>query len=106
MDNWLQKCEPPIANTCCHFYLWNSKAKRWFCFFMGQVWLGKGEKMIDVTKMNGMNITINSDLIETVEETPDTVITLTTGRKIIVKESRQTIKYLVKSFKRECTFMD
>ena len=57
--------------------------------------------MIDVTKMNGMNITINSDLIETVEETPDTVITLTTGRKIIVKESRQTIKNLVKSFKRE-----
>lgn len=62
--------------------------------------------MIDVTKMNGMNITINSDLIETVEETPDTVITLTTGRKIIVKESRQTLKNLVKSFKRECTFMD
>ena len=62
--------------------------------------------MIDVTKMNGMNIKINSDLIETVEDTPDTVITLTTGRKIIVKESRQTIKNLVKSFKRECTFME
>ena len=62
--------------------------------------------MIDVTKMNGMNITINSDLIETGEDTPDTVITLTTGRKIIVKESRQTIKNLVKSFKRECTFME
>ena len=62
--------------------------------------------MIDVTKMNGMNITINSDLIETVEDTPDTVITLTTGRKIIVKESGQTIKNLVKSFKRECTFME
>ena len=62
--------------------------------------------MIDVTKMNGMNITINSDLSETVEDTPDTVITLTTGRKIIVKESRQTIKNLVKSFKRECTFME
>ena len=62
--------------------------------------------MIDVTKMNGMNITINSDLIETVEDTPDTVITLTTGRKIIVKESRQMIKSLVKSFKRECTFME
>ena len=62
--------------------------------------------MIDVTKMNGMNIPINSDLIETVEDTPDTVITLTTGRKIIVKESRQTIKNLVKSFKRECTFME
>lgn len=62
--------------------------------------------MIDVTKMNGVNITINADLIEIVEETPDTVITLTTGKKIIVKESRQTIKNLVKSFKKECTFMD
>ena len=57
--------------------------------------------MIDVTKMNGMNITINSDLIETVEDTPDTVITLTTGRKIIVKESRQTIKNLVKSYRKD-----
>ncbi len=58
--------------------------------------------MIDVTKLNGAGVTINSDLIETVEETPDTVITLTTGRKIIVKESRQNVKNLVKLFKREC----
>lgn len=62
--------------------------------------------MIDVTKMNGVSITINADLIEIVEETPDTVITLTTGKKIIVKESRQKIKNLVKSFKKECAFMD
>ena len=62
--------------------------------------------MIDVTRMNGTKLTINSDLIETVEETPDTVITLTTGKKIITKESRQEIKNLVKLFKRECTFMD
>ena len=62
--------------------------------------------MIDVTKMNGMNITINSDLIETVEDTPDTVITLTTGRKIIVKESRQTIKNLVKSFDKKVILDD
>lgn len=50
---------------------------------------GRGFYMIDVTKLNDSVITINSDLIETVEETPDTVITLTTGKKIIVKESRQ-----------------
>ena len=41
--------------------------------------------MIDVTKMNGMEITVNSDLIEILEETPDTVITFSTGKKIIVK---------------------
>ena len=57
----------------------------------------KGEEffMIDVTRLNGSGVTINSDLIEMVEETPDTVITLTTGKKIIVKESRQEIKNLV-----------
>lgn len=58
--------------------------------------------MIDVTKLNGINITVNGDLIEIIEETPDTVLTLTTGKKIIVKESRQEIKNLVKSYKREC----
>lgn len=44
---------------------------------------------------------VNSDLIETVEETPDTVVSLTTGKKLLVKESRQEVKNLVKSFRRE-----
>ena len=57
--------------------------------------------MIEVTKINGTKVLVNPDLIEVVEETPDTVITFTTGRKIIVKESRQQIKSLVKSYKRE-----
>ena len=62
--------------------------------------------MIDITRMNGTKLTINSDLIETVEETPDTVITLTTGKKIITKESRQEIKNLVKLFKKEIYTQD
>ena len=53
--------------------------------------------MIEVTKMNGIKILINPDLIEMVEETPDTVISFTTGKKIIVKERRQEVKNLVKS---------
>ena len=57
--------------------------------------------MIEVTKINGVRVLVNPDLIELVEETPDTVLTLTTGKKIIVKESRQQIKSLVKSYKRE-----
>lgn len=57
--------------------------------------------MIDVTRMNDKTLTLNSDLIESVEETPDTVITLTTGKKIIVKESRQEIKNLVKSYRKD-----
>lgn len=52
--------------------------------------------MIEVTRLNGTKILINTDLIELVEETPDTVISFTTGRKLIVKESRQEIKNLVK----------
>ena len=51
--------------------------------------------MIEVTKINGVRVLVNPDLIELVEETPDTVLTLTTGKKIIVKESRQEIKNLV-----------
>ncbi|MBO7333767.1 MAG: flagellar FlbD family protein [Lachnospiraceae bacterium] len=57
--------------------------------------------MIEVTKLNGAKISVNEDLIEIVEETPDTVITLLTGRKIIVKESRQEIRNLVKSYRKE-----
>lgn len=52
--------------------------------------------MIEVTRMDGTTILVNVNLIEIVEETPDTVISLTTGKKIIVKESRQEVKNLVK----------
>ena len=62
--------------------------------------------MIDVTKMNGSKITVNTDLIETVEEMPGTVITLTTGKKFIIKESRQEVKNLVILYKRECNSID
>ncbi len=57
--------------------------------------------MIEVTRMNGMKVTVNSDLIMTVEETPDTVLTLMGGQKLLIKESRQEVRNLVKSFKRE-----
>ena len=57
--------------------------------------------MIEITKLNGTRILINPDLIEIIESTPDTVISLTTGRKIIVKESRQEVKNLVKLYRKE-----
>ncbi len=47
--------------------------------------------MINVTKLNGSEIVVNADLIEFVECTPDTLITLTTGRKIMVLESMDEI---------------
>ena len=43
--------------------------------------------MITVTRLNGDIITVNAELIETLEATPDSIITLTTGKKIVVKES-------------------
>jgi flagellar protein FlbD len=46
------------------------------------------DTMIEVTKINGSKLLVNTSLIETVEETPDTVITLNDGKKIIERESR------------------
>ncbi len=60
--------------------------------------------MIELTKLNDIKFSVNPELIEIVETTPDTVITLTTGRKLIVKESRQDIKNLVLSYKRKIYF--
>lgn len=58
--------------------------------------------MIEVTKLNDEKLMINSDLIEMIEETPDTVLTFSSGRKLIVKESRQEVKNLVILYKQEC----
>ena len=60
-----------------------------------------GMPVIEVTKINGIKVLINPDLLELVEETPDTVITLTDGKKIIVKESRYEVKSLVRSARQE-----
>lgn len=56
--------------------------------------------MIDVTRLNGQQITLNAELIEKIEESPDTIITLTNGTKLIVKESRQEVKNLVILYKK------
>ena len=55
--------------------------------------------MIKVKRLNGKEFVINSDLIEFVEETPDTVITLTTGRKVVVQEPIDDIIDKVIAFK-------
>lgn len=65
-----------------------------------------GFGMIEVTRMNSTKIMLNAELIEMVEETPDTVITLTTGKKLIVKESKQEIKDRVIFYKKEIFFVE
>ena len=57
--------------------------------------------MIELTELNGKKIILNAELIEMVEETPDTVVSFSNGKKIIVKESRQEVKNLVISYKKE-----
>ena len=57
--------------------------------------------MIEVTKLNDEKVTVNADLIEMIEEVPETVITFTNGKKIFVKESRQKVKNLVILYRME-----
>jgi flagellar protein FlbD len=56
--------------------------------------------MIYVTRLNHKPIVINSDLIGQIEMTPDTVISLTTGEKIMVLESSEEIVERVVQFRR------
>lgn len=54
--------------------------------------------MIQVTRLNGKTFVVNAVLIETVESTPDTLITLTTGKKYLVRESVDDVVNLVRGF--------
>lgn len=58
--------------------------------------------MIKVTRLkcSDREFVLNADLIETIEETPDTVITLTSGKKLIVEESMDEIVRKVMDFRR------
>ena len=47
--------------------------------------------MINLTKLNGDPFVLNAELIKTVEETPDTVINITTGNKFIVQEKAEEV---------------
>lgn len=57
--------------------------------------------MIELTRLNDTKFILNADLIETVEEVPDTVVALTTGKRIFVKETRYEIRDLVVRYKKE-----
>lgn len=57
--------------------------------------------MIELTRLNGEKLMLNIDLIELIEETPDTIITLTTGRKVLVKESACQIQAEIIKFRKQ-----
>lgn len=55
--------------------------------------------MINVTGMNHEKFILNADHIEKIEEVPETIITLTNGRKYIVLETTEEVKSLVIKYK-------
>ena len=57
--------------------------------------------MIKVTRLNSNIITVNAEIIETIEETPDTIITLTNGKKIIVQETLDEVIKLIMEYEKE-----
>jgi flagellar protein FlbD len=56
--------------------------------------------MIHVTRINHLPLVLNSDLIEHMESTPDTVISLTNGQKLVVLESVEEVVKRVMEFRR------
>ena len=57
--------------------------------------------MISLTKINGQAIMVNSDLIESVIQSPDTIIQFTNGNHLIIRETPEEIKEKVIAFRRE-----
>ena len=56
--------------------------------------------MISLTRINGNGFVLNSDLIEHIEMTPDSVVTLTNGQKFVVRESSDEVVRRVIRFRR------
>lgn len=57
--------------------------------------------MIRLSRLKGEPLVLNSDLIEHIETTPDTVITLTTGQKVMVQEAPEEIIARIIDFRRQ-----
>jgi flagellar protein FlbD len=65
--------------------------------------------VIAVRRLNGEELFINPHLIETIEATPDTVIVLTTGKRLVVKDSASEVVDGIIKYRRtinESTFRD
>lgn len=57
--------------------------------------------MIVVHRLNGKEFVVNCELIKYVEATPDTVLTLVDGEKIMIKDAMDEVIEAVKRYKRE-----
>ncbi|KGP92863.1 hypothetical protein N780_10970 [Pontibacillus chungwhensis BH030062] len=57
--------------------------------------------MISLTRLNGDSFTLNAIYIEQIQAYPDTTITLTNGRKLLVREKEDEVTTLTKQFYRQ-----
>lgn len=58
--------------------------------------------MIKLTRLNGLSFVVNCDLIEAIESTPDTIVSLTTHQRYVVQETVDEVIERVAAFKRRC----
>jgi flagellar protein FlbD len=56
--------------------------------------------MINVRRLNHSSLILNSDLIEHIESSPDTVLTLTNGQKITVQETAAEVVERIRAWRR------
>jgi len=56
--------------------------------------------VIQVTRLDGSELVISAELVELLEAVPDTVITLTTGRKLVVREDVAEVVRRIKEYRR------
>jgi flagellar protein FlbD len=56
--------------------------------------------MIELTRLNGHPLVVNAELIKFIEQSPDTVITLITGDKMVVREAAPEVMDRVLSYRR------
>lgn len=61
--------------------------------------------MIYLSRLDGVQLLINPEQLFTVEATPDTVLTFTHGKKMVVKESLEEIRQRVVAYRREILWL-
>ena len=61
----------------------------------------QGVGVIKVTRLNGDEYWLNPQMIETMESTPDTTITLITGKKLVVKEGPGKVMKMIVSYRQK-----
>lgn len=62
--------------------------------------------MIALTRINGSPVLVNDDLILTIESTPDTMLSMANGEKIVVQEPQDEIVKRIVTFRRRIHFAD